>query len=353
MKLAVYLAKTVFLTSLLVLLFILSIDFVFGLIGQIKAINPAYPWSSAVLYILYRLPLDLTLVFPIVAFLGALIGLSMLAAKSELIAMRAAGFSLFDLARAMMLTAGGFLVVYYSLTLFLAPYARHLSLYQQSTFSRSENVLVLSSQTWLKSGNHFLLMGQILPEGEINQLTDFVVINGALTQVRQVESVKLTTDHLWTLHHVVDTTITPRGIEQQRQDEITEPSLISKSLLPVIAMQPDEMIITTLASYINFREQNHLDIKQYKLQFWNRLLSPLMLPIMMLLAIPFVLGSLRSGTHVRLILGMSLGFCFYIISQFFGSLTLLSPLSPFLGALIPIVFFGSLASFLFYWVALK
>jgi lipopolysaccharide export system permease protein len=300
------------------------------------------------LYVLFRMPSDIYLIFPIVGFLGALIGLSILAAKSELIAMRASGFSVGQMARAMMMTGGALLAVYYALSLFVAPYARHMAYYEQSTSGRGDNVLVLSSQTWLKSGNHFLLMGQILPEGIIHHVTDFVIENGALTEIREIGQIVLEADHSWLLTDVVVTHLTLQGVTQTVIPSLTETSLISRSLLPIIAMQPDEMDIYTLSRYIHFRQENKLDVKQYNLQFWNRLIAPLMLPIMMLLAIPFVLGSIRTSTQIRLVVGLVVGFSFYIISQFFGSLTLLSPLAPFWGAAVPPLVFGLFAWILFY-----
>ena len=347
MKLAWYFARIVLWSVLGVLLLVVSIDFVFAVIGQIKSVREGYSWHAAIIYVLLRMPSDIYSIFPIVGFLGSLIGLNILAAKSELIAMRAAGMSLVSMARAMMLTGIGLLILYYGLSLYLAPYARHAAIFEQGNSGASQNVLVLSSNTWLKSGDHILRVGEVLPEGVMNDVTDFVVSNGNLTQIRQIGQIKLISDHDWTLTDVKVTNISLTGVTQTLIPTVTEPSFISRALLPVIAMQPDEMTINTLASYIHFRESNNLSIKSYQLQFWNRIIQPLMLPIMMLLAIPFMLGSVRSHSPVRLVIGLFLGFAFYIISQFFSSLTLLSPLPPFFGAAVPIIIFGLLTVILF------
>ncbi len=347
MKLAGYFARIILWAVLGVLFLVGSIDFVFAVIGQIKSINANYSWHEAILYVLLRMPSDIYLIFPIVGFLGALIGLNVLAAKSELIAMRAAGMSLAGMARAMMLTGIGLLIFYYLLSLYIAPYSRHAAIFEQSNAGQGQNVLVLSSNTWLKSGNHILRVGEVLPEGVMNNVTDFIVNQGSLTQIRQIAQIKLVSNYDWTLTQVKITNISATGITQSFIPSVTEPSFISKGLLPVIAMQPDEMTINTLASYIHFRESNQLNVKAYQLQFWNRIIQPLMLPIMMLLAIPFMLGSVRSHSPVRMIIGLFLGFGFYIVSQFFSSLTLLSPLPPILGAAVPVIIFGGLTVILY------
>ncbi len=347
MKLSWYFARMVLWSVLGVLLLIGAIDFVFAVIGQIKAVGPHYTWRNAIMYVLLRMPSDIYLIFPIVGFLGALIGLNILAAKSELIAMRAAGLSLLGMARAMLLTALGLLIFYYLLSLYIAPLARHAAIFEQSNAGDAENVLVLSSNTWLKSGDHILRVGEVLPEGVMNNVTDFVVTNGQLTQIRQIGQIKLISDHTWTLTQVRITNISLQGVTQTVVPSLTESSFVSRGILPIIAMQPEEMTISTLASYIHFRETNHLNVKAYQLQFWNRIIQPLMLPIMMLLAIPFMLGSVRTHSPVRLVLGLFVGFTFYIVSQFFSSLTLLSPLWPFFGAALPIILFGCLTLALF------
>lgn len=347
-KLNLYLAVNIFYITLIVTLVIITIDFVFGMLGEIRSIgHNGYTWHNATLYILYRLPSDLSLILPITGFLGTLIAFLILSSKSELIAMRAAGLSLKQLAKAVLLTGGLLLVFYYILSLFIAPYSRHLSYLEQNFSNKNQNILILSSETWLKSGNHFLLMGEVLPDGEIHDVTDFIVQSGNLTSVRQIERIHLQENGTWTLTGVSTLLLSPTGVTKTTEATRVEPSLISADILPALAMQPEEMMIHTLANYIEFRESNGLDVKAYELQFWNRIFAPLMLPILMLIAIPFGLASTRSSMQVNIIAGMVVGFSFYIISQFFGSVTQLSALPAFLGAALPPLIFGIFAAVLF------
>ena len=348
MKLHFYIAKHVFFIMLAVLAVIMSIDLVFGIIGEARAIGlHGYTWHNAILYILLRLPSDMTLIFPIAGFLGTLIALLILSSKSELIAMRVSGFSLRQIAGAVMITGVSTLIFYYVLSLFLAPYARHLSYLEQNTHGSDQNILILSTETWLKSGNHFLLMGEVLPDGEINNVTDFVVQNGALEEVRKIKSIILHPNETWTLNDVSIMQLSKTGATKTHSEHITESSLISETLLPALAMEPDEMMIHTLASYITFRKQNSLNVKSYELQFWDRIFNPLTLPILMLIAIPFGMSHNRGSIQYRIVASLVVGFAFYIIDQFFGSITMLSPLPAILGAALPPLLFGLLTLGLF------
>lgn len=348
MKLSLYIARNVLLIILAVLCVIVAIDLVFGIIGEIRAIGRnGYTWHNAILYILLRTPSDIDLIFPIAGFLGTLIALLILSSKSELIAMRAAGFSLRQIAKATLISGGGILAVYYALSLFIAPYTRHLSYLEQNFLGKDQNILILSTETWLKSGDHFLLLGEVLPDGEINNVTDFIITNNQLAQIRKIRSINLHANETWTLNQVTTLNLSPTGTSTTITPQLVEPSLISASLLPALAMEPDEMMVQRLWEYIQFRKENKLDVKSYQLQFWNRIFAPLMLPIMMLIAIPFAMGSTRTSMQIRIVMSLCVGFAFYIISQFFGSLTLLSPLPAILGAGLPPILFGILALLLF------
>ena len=68
---------------------------------------------------------------------------------------------------------------------------------------------------------------------------------------------------------------------------------------------------------------------------------------MMLLAVPFVFGSLRAASAgMRLGVSMVIGFAFYIFSQFFGSFALITAIPAFVGASLPCFIFMALMVFL-------
>jgi lipopolysaccharide export system permease protein len=342
MKLFWYIARNVLLIISMVLLVIIAIDFAFLIIREGDSVGSGgYGWGDAFIYVALRMPADICIILPLAAFLGSLLSLIMMAAKSELIVMRASGLSIFQLSKALLLVSGFLLFVYYALNFFIAPYAGHLANVEKNIFRSNQQVFVLAEQTWLRSGNHFLLMGAILPDGNIQNVTDYEVNNGVLTVIRQIKSVHLNNDNTWSLSQINTTILANTGVTQVYTPTLVEPSLIASTLLPVITMQPYEMNILSLYHYIQFREDNHLDIKSYQLQFWTRVFSPLMIPIMVLIAVPFVLGSQRSKVHLKMIAAIVLGFSFSLIGQFFGSLTLLTPLPAFLGALLPELILGS------------
>ena len=68
---------------------------------------------------------------------------------------------------------------------------------------------------------------------------------------------------------------------------------------------------------------------------------------MMLLAIPFIFGPLREvSMGVRMVSGVAVGFCFYLLNQFFGPISLVYQFSPILAALLPTLVFAGVGGLL-------
>jgi lipopolysaccharide export system permease protein len=68
---------------------------------------------------------------------------------------------------------------------------------------------------------------------------------------------------------------------------------------------------------------------------------------MMLMALSFVFGPLRSVTMgARILSGVVAGFTFYISSEFFGPLSLVYGISPMFGAIGPSLVFLAIATLL-------
>ncbi|MDF2690227.1 MAG: putative permease, YjgP/YjgQ family [Gammaproteobacteria bacterium] len=339
-KLMRYILTTVLLAILGVTVVLVGIDIIFTFIVQIGSLGAGYSLLDALVFVLLRLPTDLYLMLPVSAFLGTLVGLGSLASKSELIAMQAAGVSIYQISRGVLLAASFLLVFAYLLSTYISPYTRHLAYLKQNQQSNPQALLVLATATWLKSGDHFVYIGQTRPSGNLLNLVSFTIDNNQLNEVKMAQSAQIENDQ-WTLTGVSDTKISDNQVIQTTANRLTEPSLISPHLLQIISMDPQDMTLPSLYSYIEYRKQNALDIKPYKLQFWSRIFQPLSLVVLMLMAVPFVFGPLRSANNgLRVVVGVFAGFAFYIANQFFSSFSLLFPIPSFLGAAAPIMLFS-------------
>ena len=102
--------------------------------------------------------------------------------------------------------------------------------------------------------------------------------------------------------------------------------------------------LTGLAQYVDYLEQNDQEASRYELAFWRKVLQPLSVAAMLLLALSFIFGPLRSVTMAaRVLLGILTGFGFFMSNELFGPLALVYQLPPLAGAMLPSLLFMGLA----------
>ena len=340
-RLNFYIAKTVLLSIGLVIGVILSIDLIFTFVAQFHAIgHNDYTMLDAIEFVFLRLPSDLYLILPVCAFIGVLAALGQLASKSELIAMRSAGVSVAQICHGVLYAALVVMLVGYLLAIYISPVTRHMAYAKRNQPSQRSAVLVLASATWVRVGDNIIYIGRTLPGGRLDNIISYRIQNNQISQIVHANTAQVTNTH-WILSDVTMLDIAHDHITKRYHKQTTNLGLLSPNLLHILTLEPEDMTLWALYEYIQYRQQNQLDPKPYVLQIWLRILQPFTLIVMMLLAVPFVFGPLRSATMgLRLAVGLSVGFAFYIASQFFGSFTLISPLPAFLGASLPTVVFA-------------
>ena len=89
-----YIGKTIFTTIMMTLFMLVSLSGIIKFVDQLKkAGQGSYDALGAGMYTLLSVPKDVQIFFPMAALLGALLGLGMLAQRSELVVMQASGFT--------------------------------------------------------------------------------------------------------------------------------------------------------------------------------------------------------------------------------------------------------------------
>ncbi len=86
-----YIGKTIFNTIMMTLFMLVSLSSIIKVVDQLKKSGQGgYDALGAGLYTILSVPKDIQIFFPMAALLGALLGLGMLAQRSELVVMQAA-----------------------------------------------------------------------------------------------------------------------------------------------------------------------------------------------------------------------------------------------------------------------
>ena len=344
-KLDRYIARTVIGTTLLILFALLCMDFFIQIMNELDDIGKgSYGLLQALLYVCLILPRDIYQLFPMAGLVGCLMGLGLLASNSELIVMRAAGMSLAQITRAVLM---GILLMIIVVTVLGEGFAPRLLLHAErlKALDRSNGQALATQQgVWLRDKNNFIHIESVEATDTLNGVTRYQFTpTHQLTEVAFAEHAKYHGGQ-WNMQGINRSILHPNGeVSTDKADNSQWTMELNPSVLKIAQIEPDEMNLLKLHQWIHYRKANQLRYSNDALVFWQRIFQPVSTSIMMLLAIPFIFGPLRSATTgIRLVAGVIVGFGFYILNQMLGTISLTYQFPPFLGAVLPLLLFLSL-----------
>ena len=320
----------------------------FTLIDELGEDDAGYGALAAVQYVLLTLPRRAYEMLPYAAFIGALLGLGQLANHSELVVMRASGYSTTRIFGAVCIPAALLLVCSYLLGEYVAPAteARATSL-KAIAVQASSDTLYIDGGHWYREGGLYVNVDGITDAGELRGviLYDLDAENRLRNVKRAARAVYQpqagdTPDnqHIWRLLDVKETLF---GADMNAVTEYAEyrwhsnadPRLLSARAL----LQPQRMSLRNLFYQVDYMQREGLTPVRYELALWSKLLQPFAVIGLCLLALSFILGPLRErGLGVRLSVGVIVGLLFKYLQDLFGPLAMVYGLSAWLGVLIPI-----------------
>jgi lipopolysaccharide export system permease protein len=111
---------------------------------------------------------------------------------------------------------------------------------------------------------------------------------------------------------------------------------VTANFLGLAVQNPQELTNRALWRLISYYRTNSLSDREYVFAFWSRIARTVGIAFSVLLAIPFVLGSLRSaGAGTRMLTGLIIGIAFFLLQRLIASGTVVFNLNPVLLAWLP------------------
>ena len=124
------------------------------------------------------------------------------------------------------------------------------------------------------------------------------------------------------------------------------PVLVSVQLLQSLSISPESLSLTNLSDQVAYLKKNNLDSDRVELAYWIKLTSPLATIVMLMLSLPFVFASQRSGgAGQKIFIGILLGIAYVLANKLLTHLGLTYGLSPALSAFLPLLLFLSFSIF--------
>ena len=332
-----YIGKTIFASTFLSLFVLMGLSSIIKFAEQMSNVGQGtYDVLDVAYFVLLKMPLELTIFFPMAALIGALIGLGSLASSSELVVMQSAGMSKLRIAIAVLKTAVPMVFAVMLLAEFVAPATEKEAYAMKSAARYGEASVSNKYGVWVKDADNFVSIGRMNSDSELFNIQMFV-----FNKKMELQSALLSQKGVFQGDHWKLTNISKTRFLGDKTEVVTMPEYdwktdLTPTKLEVILSDPEKMSMRNVYSYINYLEGNDQDASRYWLTFWRKAALPFTVVVMMLLSVSFIFGGLRTVTMgTRLILGIASGFAFHVSGELFGPFSLVFDMPPVLGALLP------------------
>lgn len=331
----------------LVMLVVLALDLIFGYIAELDDARNDYQAFEAVIYMLLTLPRRIYDYLPLGAFMGCLVGLGAMASSSELTVIRAAGVSIRRIVWSAMKPALVVVLLGVVIGEYVAPPAERMAQSQKAVARGGAGNIADSGGVWHREGDTFIHLNAVRPGGELQGIALFRFNDDRwLVSASYAESATYQGGY-WQLQDVRKTFLSRDRTRQERVAQERWQSGLTPDVLSVLVVKPENLPLSGLFTYARYLDQQGLTSGQYWLAFWKKVLMPLGTGVMVIVAISFIFGPLRSVTMgFRVFTGLIVGLLFKYMQDLLGPMSLVFGFNPVLAILIPIVINGAVGAWL-------
>ncbi len=309
----------------------------FDLLDQLDDVGRGtYRVIDAFTYTAMLLPRRFIQIAPFVALLGTVIALGKLAVNSELIALRVAGLSPLRISFAP-LTIG--ILLLFSVAIleqFIAPQLQQKAITYRAVALEKSAELGKDLGIWTRNENNILRIGQML---HAQKAADIEILHlnktGFLLTHTRAQFADIMDNDVWELSNVIIRTFSEDQVSATHLDSLSWPSFLNPEDILTLTKPPESLSPLELVRHVEFLRSTGQDADSYALALWRKAGSALMTIAMLLLSIPFVFGSIRTGLGNKLVFAALIGLAVYLLDQIIANAGLILHLNPALIALVP------------------
>ncbi len=350
-----YLAREIYRSTSVVLIALLGLFTFFTLVDELDTVNARFPLSALFYLQGLSLPTRLYDLLPIGLLIGAILALSGLAQRNELVILRVSGVSGMGLLRMLWTVSIPIILGALVLSEFLTPLAEIKSSEVNLLMRGRVEGGRLASGYWFKEptpngGTRVINVGKLLASGNVENLAIYEFPDGlTLSVMSQAKSGKFIKGKL-EMQDVVETHIDPNiksvladakvtgkpaATVKQLPQQTIDTTLSSERLVARI-LTPERMSLAALHDYIDYLDRNQLQADRQIVAVWRKMAYPFTLLVMLTIAAPIsFMQTRRGGVGAKVFLGILLGTGFFMINQLALNVSLLFNWPPVVTALLP------------------
>jgi len=338
-----YITKTLLSFTLVVLVIWLGVYSFFNFLSEMSSVGQVnYTTLEAFRYIALQIPEVAYKHASPVILLGCVLGMGHLATTSQLLVLRVSGLSIFKLTMLTIKTALIFVMAIIAIGEIVAPIAS-----DEAERGRSIALdLSIASQSqegfWIRDGENFInvqknIDGKLFSDLTIIEVNSSNKISTVLTSENAIfdgKSLEMNNAEIFS----IDDSKEINDISLKELNSYNKTVSFDQDLIDSLKKEPEELTTWNIIKQIKFLSDNKLRSGIFEVELYKRLIKPITLMTMILLAMLFIFGSTRNATLGRKIFfGIALGLSFEMLSRIGGAMALSFDFNPVISAVLPTI----------------
>jgi lipopolysaccharide export system permease protein len=342
-RIAFYMARLFLVRSFAVLAALVVVLQMLDLLGESGKILAHHGNGDAELwrYVSLRLPQLVARFLPFSVLLGTLVTLATLNQNSEIVSMKAAGISAHQIIAPLILASLGVAALSFAFNERIVTRATDtLNAWEAVEYGPVPKDSGIRPNVWVRWGDDLVFAGQVKGAGETTTLAGVAIYDRAGNTLQRILKAKTARrqDRQWLLSNV-DQFDVGTGVQTQIP-AMTYGKGLDPLQFTLAKVNADEEDFTTLRTSIRELKLTGRDTAELESGFWHKLSGPLSAVLMPLLAAIAAFGLARSGQlFIRAVIGMALGFAYFVADNFALAMGNLGAYPPLVAAWAPFLLF--------------
>lgn len=339
-----YMAKMFLLRIIAVLAMLVLILQALDLLGRSGDVL-AYPGNGEAqlwTYVSLRAPQIIQQFLPFSVLLATIVTLATLNQNSEVVSMKAAGLSAHQVLAPLLLTSLVVALITFAFNdRIVARSTATLTAWQDAEYGPIPKDRMTKSNVWVRDGNDIIQAGQVSGRGQETKLADISIYrrsdNGALNQIIHADEASYT-GSAWRLVNASSFEILTG--KESELGTIEGSSQVTPDQFTLSKVDASGMSFLQLKSAIGDLKSAGRPTASLEASLWHKLSAPLSSMLMPLLGAVAAFGLARSGQlFLRAVIGMALGFAYFVADNFSLAMGNLGVYPPLLAAWAPFMLF--------------
>jgi len=336
-----YITKTLLNYTLVVLLVWLSIYSFFNFLEELDSIGKAdYTTLEAIKYILLQMPEVAYKQASPVILLGCVLGMGYMATTNQLVVLRVSGNSVLKLTAITIRTALFFVIAIIAFGEIFAPLASEeaekgrAKALGQSIASQSQEGF------WIREGGNYINVKNNIDGSFFTDITIYHVSPSnkietiIISESANFDGTSLAMNNANIIS--IDEINSSAEITSKKRNNYKKIVSFDQDLIDSLKKEPKELTTWNIIKQIQFLSKNKQTSSIFEVELYKRLVKPVTLIAMILLAMLFIFGSTKDvSLGKKIFLGIALGLSFEMISRIGGALSLSYNFSPLMSAVLP------------------